>query len=109
MRLEDELFKRKSLRKEALIPYGFREDFGGFVLERKMLDNQFEARIFIEENGRVKGKVFDCETNEEYVQVHLPSSGSFSAKVREAYGELLTDIAENCYEPALFLFPLLFF
>ncbi|MBQ1826931.1 MAG: MmcQ/YjbR family DNA-binding protein, partial [Erysipelotrichaceae bacterium] len=50
-------------------------------------------------------KVFDCDTDEEYVQVHLPIVGSFASKVREAYMELLEEIAENCYEDAVFLLP----
>ena len=104
MKPEYEVFKRKTLKKEALIPYGFSEDFGGFVLRRKFMDGRFEARIFIEENGMVNGKVFDCDTDEEYVQVHLPVVGSFASKVREAYMELLEDVAENCYEDAVFLF-----
>lgn len=54
-------------------------------------------------DGLVQATVIDTETNEPYT-LHLADNalGSFISEVRMEYEQVLTDIAEKCFEPDVF-------
>lgn len=106
MRLEEDLFQRKTPMEQTLIPYGFIQKEDGYHLYRPILDGQFEMDIHIDVKGGIRAVLMDRDTEEEYIQVHMPAStGAYVLRVREAYLEVLEDVARHCFKETVFLFP----
>ena len=106
MRLEEELFQRKTPIEETLIPYGFIRKEDGYHLYKMILDGQFQMDIHIDSKGRIKARLIDQDTQDEYMQVHMPAStGTYVLRVREAYLDILEDVARHCFKDNLFLYP----
>lgn len=104
--IEKEIFKRKRILKELLVPYGFIEESSGFAYSKSMMDGSFTAEIRVGAEGRITGKVIDAETGEEYTNYRTGNTaGSFSGKVREEYTGILEDIAEKCCVKEFFIEP----
>lgn len=92
MSLESDLFSRKRADTEKLTEFGFVKNGGEFVYER-MLPSGMKAVLAVDENGRIKGHVFD-DFNEEYIGFRLScQKGSFAARVRREYIKLLEEAA----------------
>ncbi len=105
MNLEEFVFQHQKAIPERLLAYGFQPTREGYDLKCHLLSDQFEVRLSININGQVSGKLYDCETGEAYVNLHTPQAqGPFVTMVREAYLELLEEIARQCfvYQPFLF-------
>lgn len=106
MRLEEDLFQRKVPVTETLIPYGFTQKEDGYHLHRLLLDDQFQMDVHIDPKGKIKAMLIDTETGDEYMQVHMPASqGTYVLMVREAYLDVLEDVARHCFKETRFLFP----
>lgn len=100
---EDKFFLRRKMNGEKLLSYGFTECESEYRYETAVMDGQFQLHVFITADGRVSTKMIDCASNEEYVLYKIASSvGSFVGEVRAVCGEVLTDIAQKCYEPDIF-------
>ncbi|MBQ1476544.1 MAG: MmcQ/YjbR family DNA-binding protein [Erysipelotrichaceae bacterium] len=97
MTLEEEVFQKKRVNKETLIPYGFQKEGKDWLYRKAFYDGAFEAYIRIDEKGYVSGKVIDTDSGEEYIQIRLSLLGTYSAEVKEAYLDILEDIAEHCF------------
>lgn len=77
---------------------------GGFVCEKTFLDGQFLARIWIPEEGPVRGEVIDLDTGEEYLPIRSRNQiGGFVGTVREAYREVLKEIGDAFFLPVHFI------
>ncbi|MBQ8089738.1 MAG: MmcQ/YjbR family DNA-binding protein [Pyramidobacter sp.] len=100
MSLESELFARNS-------PDFSRFPAAGFVRDKKkkcwraqlsFKNGEFRAELTVTDAGEVSGRVFDADTGDEYLAVHIPSqSGAFVAGVRESYAAALRALAQKCY------------
>ncbi len=100
------IFKNKKINSKKLVQFGFK--FDGIVYEysQKILENQFELFIFIKNEDNIETKLIDCESKELYT-LHLFSDaeGTFVGRVREAYENILVDVAKKCCDDTYFIFP----
>lgn len=100
---ESVFFKRKRVIMEALIPYGFVRLAEDFCFSTELLGGQFYMTVTISKEGCIHTKVIDQDSTEEYVLHRVPGAvGSFAGSVREAYENILADIAVNCFEKDIF-------
>lgn len=103
MSFESEFFKKKYVRFEQLEGFGFVKNQKGYTYRENFLDGQFQAVIRIKDDGSLYGQVIDLDLDEEYDAFRANSAlGNFVGQVREAYGQMLTRIAEECFETRLF-------
>ena len=97
MTIEQKVFSRKRFNTKRLADYGFINKDACYSLSKAFLDGDFTAEIRVYENGSVTGRVMDNMMGEEYIPLRMPNyAGAFVGSVREAYEELLRDIADNC-------------
>ena len=62
--------------------------------------------MFIDLEGKLTGQVVDSDLDEPYDIFRSPqATGTYVGQVREAYGELLSQVADSCYEDQLFSSP----
>ncbi|MEQ9763102.1 MmcQ/YjbR family DNA-binding protein [Streptococcus sp. ZJ151] len=103
MSFESEFFKKKSVRFEQLEKFGFVKEPGAYVYREQFLDDQFQAVIRITPDGSIFGQVLDVDLKEEYDAFRASTAqGSFIGQVRESYSQILTRIAEACFETNVF-------
>ena len=97
MTIEQKVFSRRRFITKRLVEYGFINMGKCYSLSREFLDGDFTAELRVYENGSVHGRVIDNMMGEEYIPLRMPNyMGAFVGSVREAYEDLLLDIAENC-------------
>lgn len=102
--LEVQIFERKHVNFSSLKDYGF---ILGEVYEyKKRIDEEFEARIYVDLKGKLTGQVYDLNFEEEYINFRLDGKlGEFAAKIKYLYIELLEDIEDQCFENDDFIYP----
>ena len=106
MDIEAKIFERKSVIESELISYGFMKTEQGFLYNKDFLNGSFKAQILISSDGKVRGKVIDNATDEEYILIHVENqTGAYVAKVRTAYTAILKNIASKCFRSNPFLKP----
>ena len=70
------------------------------------LNNSFKAVIKINDNGDVRGTVYDLENNEEFLPLRIETQeGAFVGKVREEYEKILIDIRDKYFIKNHFIYP----
>ena len=103
MTAEQKIFRRKRFETQKLADYGFEDKDACRFLSRVFMDGDFTAEIRVYENGTVRGRVIDNMTGDEYLPLRMPNhTGAFVGAVREAYAELLQDIADSCCSDVAF-------
>ena len=102
MNLETDIFKRTNANLKKLEKYGFKKIKNNYTYEKKFF-NDFKAKINVDENGNVTGKVIDLQTNDEYLGLRTEMKGEFVNSVREAYKDILIDIKKNCFDTNYFI------
>jgi len=101
-----DIFKSYVADFDKLIAFGFEKLEKEYRYERVFMDGAFKAVIKIEENGKVSGKVFDLENDEEYLLLRIENStGGFAQEVKSAYEDILVEIRDNCYRKNYFVLP----
>ena len=104
MNIEDEIFKKKRLNKDKLISYGFNRNNKFYKYSKEFMDGSFRADVYIDDNSKVMGKVYDLNTGYEYVNFRIDGiNGEYVSTVREGYGNILKDIADNCFDKNYFI------
>lgn len=103
MTLEEETFKKTKPNYKKLEKYGFIKEDNVYKYKEKFMNNEFEALIEIKD--KVKGQIIDLNTNEEYTNIRLETTGTFINKVKEKYKNILKKIRENCFETQYFILP----
>lgn len=94
----ESIFKYKVLDSDKLLAYGFVYSDGIFTKKIPIMENQFNVHICAASTGKVSFKVYETETGEEYVLVHVPNvSGAFVGEVRAACEKELEAISERCF------------
>ena len=106
MIFEDAYFKQKVLKHDSLEPFGFIATETGYEFRKPLMGEELEARLFIDLEGKLTGQIVDLEFNESYDTFRSPhASGTYVGQVREAYGGLLSQVADFCYDDQLFSSP----
>lgn len=98
----EEIFKRKKRSIEKMAAYGFIMQNRRGIYEAYILDGAFRLLVFVAENGDVSTELLDVENGEPYVLYKTDASGVYVGKIREAITAVLQDIADACYETAVF-------
>lgn len=103
MLIEERVFRRARFDPEKAEAYGFIKTKDGYGLVREFMDGDFSAEIKVAPGGSVTGRVVDLMTGDEYGQLRNPHyTGAYIGKVREAYEDLLREIAEESFTGAAF-------
>jgi len=106
MSIEQEVFKRRRLKKGKPEEYGFVRDGVGCFYSEVFMEGSFRAEVRIEGDGRVTGRVIDVEADGEYLPVRVEThAGAFVGAVREGYRAVLERIADACFEMVPFIYP----
>lgn len=104
MTIEQKVFSRRRFITKRLEDYGFENKEACYSLSKEFMSGDFTAEIRVYQNGSVQGRVMDNMTDEEYLPLRMPNyTGAFVGSVREAYEQLLTDIAESCCSEVAFV------
>ena len=106
MTVEDEVFKRYNADFKKLIKYGFKKDKDRYFFNTLFKNNEFRAEITILQSGEIQSRVYEVESNEEFLLLKVKSTqGKFVGKIKEEYKQILTDIRNKCYLQTYFIFP----
>ena len=97
----DRLFSQGEPNQEKLLRNGFTKTEEGYYRESPLLG--FLLRVTVTNDGKVNAELFDPEADAPYT-LHLVAGaeGSFVGEVRKAYEDALLEIAENCFDRAVF-------
>ena len=103
--LEDEVFKKRKLNKDKLIPYGFTLENNIYKYSKLIMDDIFRVDITINSKGSIIGKVYDLDGDYEYTNFRLEIvKGDFVNRVKDEYIKVLESIANNCYTEEYFIY-----
>ena len=103
--LEDEVFKKRKLNKDKLIPYGFIKEDDIYKYSKLIMDDTFRVDITINSKGNIIGKVYDLDGDYEYTNFRLEIvKGDFVNRVKDEYIKVLESIANNCYTEEYFIY-----
>ena len=98
--LEEEVFRHRKPDPDRMLDAEFVRVEGGYLMEAKLPSGDFLARLFIGDDGRVEGKLFDLLNDEEYAPLRNGTfRGPYVESVRSAYAEWLFAVAERCSAP----------
>lgn len=100
--MKENLFKNKKANFKKLLEYGFTEKEGAYHFSAPILDNQFVLSIEISNDERLKTRLLEISSQEEYVLHLTQASGQFVGKVRGEYERVLQEISDNCFERDVF-------
>ena len=104
MTIEQKVFSRRRFITKSLTEYGFVNMGPCYSLSAEFMDGDFTAEIRVYESGTVTGRVIDNMLDEEYTPLRMPNyTGAFVGSVREAYEQLLEDIAGKCCAEVAFV------
>ena len=97
------IFNNKIVSIEKLKKFGFKKKRGICSYSTLLPESGFTMTVNISEQGEISAAVIDPAFNEPYT-LHLSdnASGSFVGCVKTEYEQVLTDIAEKCFEPNVF-------
>jgi predicted DNA-binding protein (MmcQ/YjbR family) len=99
----DILFKRRKIKIEQLLSFGFSETECAYIYSTHLLEDQFEMIVTVTKNGNVSAEVFDNSLKEHYILHRISDAkGAFVGKVREEYENVLVTIINTCFEPDVF-------
>lgn len=97
------IYKNRKANVDKLKAYGFKQTDAGLTYSRHLMDDTLLLNVTVSAQGEVSASVTDMQLNEPYT-LHLAkgAAGSFVGGVRAEYENVLTDIAEKCFEPDVF-------
>lgn len=105
MTIEEEIFRKRKVKKDALISYGFKKEGSFYIYSKEFMNHSFKAEIKVDEASVVTGKVYDLDMEEEYTNFRLDDVvGDFVNTVKEEYQNILRDIAVRCFTEEDFMF-----
>lgn len=90
MRIEEEVFARHRIIPDKLIAFGFTSEGDRLTYARELPDDGM--KIVLEYDGAISGRIIDLSLNEEYTAFRVEGATGYSARIREKYIELLSDI-----------------
>ena len=103
--IEQTFFRRFRPDFPKLLAFGFQQTGADYRYRASFCNGDFYAELTVSPDGTVHGKVFDADTDYEYLPIRNRfQTGSFVGHVREAYEELLQQIADAAFTPVPFSF-----
>lgn len=97
MTIEKRVFRRLHLSEDLLKEYGFTDQGEYYYLSMDFMDGDFTAGIKAYRDGTIEGRVLDNMNGEEYYQLRMEGyNGAYVGAVREAYENILRDVADKC-------------
>ncbi len=105
MTIEEELFRKTKIDFDKISEYGFKKDKSLYKYSKKIANNTFRVDIEINNDGIVKGKVYDLDFGDEYTNFRIEdSTGPFVGQVRDEFKNLLKDIRNKCFTRETFMY-----
>ena len=105
MTIEEELFRRTKVDFDKISKYGFKKHKSLYKYSKKIMNNTFRVDIEIDDEGIVKGKVYDLSFGDEYTNFRIEdSTGAFVGEVRDEFKNLLKDIKSKCFTREAFIY-----
>ena len=105
MTIEEELFRKTKIDFDKVLEYGFKKDKSLYKYSKNIMNNTFRVDIEINNDGIVKGKVYDLSFGDEYTNFRIEDSeGQFIGQVKEEFKNLLKDIRSKCFNREVFLY-----
>ena len=101
---EEKLY-RKKLNPQKLKAYGFIKNGAVYEYSTAIIDGSFTLLITISKDGAIETRLEEQPSGEEYVLYKTDAVGSFVGKVRCAVGDVIEDIAQKCFDTAVFKSP----
>ena len=102
--IESKFFKHYRPDFVRLEAFGFRKSGEEYLWSSPFLDGAFLAELTIHEDGNVSGRVLDADTEEEYLPIrNRMQFGGFVGAVRDAYDDLLAEVADGAFRPVDFV------
>ena len=98
----EDIFRRKKVIFEKLETYGFKRTNDIYQYDTDILDAEFHLEIAIGKNLVPDTKLTEMATGEEYVLYKTDAAGEYVGAVRAAVVTVLQNIADLCYETAIF-------
>ena len=96
--LESRFFERAHPDTEEMVDYGFRKTAEGYRYSVDILNQEFRVDLLVSFSGELQGNVIETTTGEVYQNIRIEGmTGAFVGKVREAYGQVLQAVRQNCY------------
>lgn len=103
MNIENEIFKRTIIDFNKLEEYGFKKENNIYKYSKIFMDD-FKAEIIVNSDGKLSGKIYDLNTDDEYINFRIESqNGKFVNEVREEYKNILEDIKNHCTDKLYFI------
>ena len=97
------LFKNRKVKIDQLFSFGFSENESGYTYSTDLIDGQFKIIVTVTKQGIVSAEVIDSFFKDIYILHRLPNAkGEFVGNVREQYENLLSTIADTCFELDVF-------
>ncbi len=98
MNIEEELFKNYKIDFNKLSKYGFIKENNLYKYYKNIMNDTFKIYIEINNEGIIKGKIYDLYSKEEYTNFRIKNNtGSFVEQVRYEFKNVLEDIRNNCF------------
>ena len=89
--------KTRNIDTKKLEKYGFERKDDKYIYTKKVLDDEFEVEIELDDDFRATSKIIDLIINEEYPLVDVTDAvGEFVGNVREAYETIIQDFISKC-------------
>lgn len=98
----EEIFYHKKINLEKLKNYGFFEQDGAYKFTTEILNGEFLLEITLDENGKPNTKLTEKQSGEEYILYKTKATGNFVGNIRSKIGRKLSEIAEKCFDTAIF-------
>lgn len=98
----EEILLRKRVMINKLVPYGFKKQKSKYVYETDIMDGDFQLTISASQSGEIDTSLIENGTGDEYILYKTDATGSFVGNVRKEIEKVLSDIVDQCYEPAVF-------
>lgn len=100
-RITERIFKNRKPNSEKLIKFGFVRCGDEYSREVAVME-RFTLKIKIS-NTDINTRVTDCDTGDEYTLFLVEGAvGGFVGAMRSAYENVLTDIANDCFDKCVF-------
>lgn len=97
------IFKNKKVNISKLETFGFVSENGGYSYIKMLDENGFAIRVNVTADGEVLSEITDLYSGEIY-SLHLvdAAEGKFVGAVRAQYENILSVIAEKCFDAEVF-------
>lgn len=98
-----DIFKNKKFNLSKLVAFGFEQENSLYTYSKTFEESGFKLTVSITEQGEISSTVIDPATDEPYT-LHLIDCtvGSFIGSIKIEYEQILTDIADKCFDVDVF-------